>query len=77
MSHSQPHHPSRATHSSGMFLTPSELAHRWKCSLSKLQRLRAQDRGPAFFLDGRTVRYRVEDVERFERDNLRGGEFTR
>lgn len=59
------------------FLTPKELAERWKCSVCKLQRLRAQDRGPAYFHEGRTIRYRMEDVQRFENERKRGGTFTR
>lgn len=55
-------------------LTSRELAQRWGLALHTIENWRAMGRGPTFQLlsskgepGGRFVRYRLEDVEDFER----------
>lgn len=57
-------------------LTSRELARRWGLSPHTLENWRAMRRGPAFQMlsskgesGGRFVRYRLEDVEAFERQS--------
>lgn len=60
--------PSR---SAGPHLTKSELARRWQLSERTLDRWREAGTGPAWMqLNGR-IRYRLEDVDAFERSRLR------
>jgi predicted site-specific integrase-resolvase len=52
-------------------LTRSELARRWQLSGRTLDRWRVAGTGPAWLeLNGR-IRYRLEDVDAFERSRLR------
>jgi predicted site-specific integrase-resolvase len=52
-------------------LTPHELAERWQVSERTLNRWRDLGTGPAWLkLNGR-IRYRLEDVDAFERLRLR------
>ena len=61
----------RASRSPLRHLTQDELAARWRISERTLDRWRALGTGPAWLkLNGR-VRYRLEDVEAFERLRLR------
>lgn len=54
-----------------IFLDQEQLARRWLLSPRTLEKWRCTHRGPAFFkLLGR-VRYRLEDVETFEAENVR------
>jgi excisionase family DNA binding protein len=55
----------------GEILTKEELARRWKVSFSTIERL-AYDRvsGVRHFRIGRQVRFRLRDVEDFEKKNL-------
>lgn len=48
-----------------------ELARRWKLSPRTLERWRWTGEGPKFVKLGGRVVYRLEDVEAFERDNVR------
>lgn len=53
------------------FLTQAELAERWRMSVRTLDRWRDLAKGPPWLtLNGR-IRYRLEDVEAFERSRLR------
>lgn len=47
-------------------LTERMLAQRWHCSVSRLQRWRADGRGPSYLKIGGKVLYRREDVLNFE-----------
>ena len=53
-----------------VFLTPVELAERWKMSTHTLQNWRVQNAGPTFTKmgEGRSgkVLYRLEDIEAYE-----------
>ncbi len=48
-----------------------ELATQWKMSHRTLERWRSEGHGPAYLKLGGRVLYRVEDVETFERAQLR------
>ena len=50
-------------------LTAKELADRWATSVAALANWRSAERGPAYVKLGRRVRYRLDDVERFEREH--------
>jgi len=54
-------------------LTPKELCDRWKISDNTLRKWRVANTGPTYIKlgEGRNseVRYRVEDIESFERSN--------
>lgn len=51
------------------FLSPHEVAKRWKIKKATLDQWRWFGHGPHFFTLGTRIRYRLEDIERFE--NLR------
>ena len=55
-----------------VFLTPAELAGRWKVSGRTLERWRAQGRGPAWTTLGGSIRYRLADVLAYEARQRRG-----
>ena len=54
-------------------LTPEELCERWKIADNTLRKWRVANTGPTYIKlgEGRNseVRYRVEDIESFERSN--------
>lgn len=54
-------------------LTPKELAQRWQVANNTLRKQRVAGKGPKYIKLGESrnseVRYRLEDVEAFERDN--------
>jgi hypothetical protein len=50
-------------------LDQSGLAERWQVSVRTLERWRWQKRGPKYIKVGSRVRYRIEDVENFERSH--------
>jgi len=56
-------------------LTTAQLAERWQMDEKTLSNWRQQGRGPKYIKlgEGRTanVRYRLEDIEAFEKTNLR------
>ena len=54
-------------------LNQVELAARWKISPRTLERWRWTGDGPAFIKIGGRVVYRLEDVETYERTQLRAG----
>ena len=54
-----------------IYLTQAELCGRWRISMRTLEGWRyRQDNGPSFVRIGRSVRYPVEQVEQFERENF-------
>lgn len=48
-------------------LTQRELADRWNKSEATIERYRSDGVGPKYFKIGGAVRYRLEDIEQFER----------
>ena len=55
-------------------LTPRECAEYRRCSLRKLDRERAEGRGPSYVHDNGRIFYRRGDVDAFLAARLRGGE---
>ena len=53
------------------YLTQVELAARWRISPRTLERWRWAGEGPRFIKIGGLVRYRFEDIEGFEAEQLR------
>jgi hypothetical protein len=53
------------------YLTQVELAARWRISPRTLERWRWAGDGPRFIKIGGLVRYRLQDIERFEAEQLR------
>lgn len=55
----------------GIQLSVQDLTKRWDVTSKTLQNWRWKGNGPEFFKVGRTIRYRLEDVESFEIGKLR------
>ncbi len=56
------------------FIDQKNLSHRWGLSERTLERWRFERRGPRYLkLVGKVI-YRVEDIERYEEQNLRDTE---
>lgn len=53
------------------FITPYDLATRWCLPRNTLTQWRWNGRGPEFHKMGRTVRYRLKDIEDFEEEQRR------
>ena len=70
MNQPQIHQPAPPTSTSQSHLTQRELAKRWNKSEGPLERFRSEGIGPRFLKIGGTVRYRLEDIEAYERDCL-------
>jgi hypothetical protein len=51
-------------------LTEQMLALRWHCSTSRLQRWRADQKGPAYLKIGGKVLYRLEDLCQYEKAHI-------
>ena len=51
-------------------LTEQMLALRWHCSTSRLQRWRADQKGPAHLKIGGKVLYRLEDLREYEKAHI-------
>lgn len=51
-------------------LTQRELANRWNKSEATIERYRSDGAGPRFLKIGGAVRYRIIDIEQFERECL-------
>lgn len=49
-----------------LFLTPAELARRWRVSVQTLANWRSRQSGPPYVKLGRRVLYRFSDVETIE-----------
>lgn len=62
---------------SAVFLTPAELAKRWRMDVRTLSNWRVKGRGPAFMKmgEGRNTKvlYREEDISAYEAKSLKGG----
>lgn len=58
-------------------LTQRELADRWNKSEATIERYRSDGVGPRFLKIGGAVRYRLEDIEAFERECLYDNPHTR
>lgn len=54
-------------------LTPRQLATRWSLAVHTLENWRSAGRGPAHLKFGRSVRYRLSDVMRYENEALKPG----
>jgi hypothetical protein len=52
------------------YLSEQSLANRWGFTQRTLQRWRSQNKGPAYINMCGHIRYRKEDIEAFEKDNL-------
>lgn len=52
------------------FLTPKMLSRRWGIAENTLERWRGLDKGPRFAKIGSRVRYRLADVEDYEKHHL-------
>ena len=57
-------------HGTESILTTEALARRWHVSPKTVAGWRARGDGPRFFVIGRSIRYRLEDIEEFERSTL-------
>ena len=57
---------SSATNVGRAVLSERDLAERWLTSRRTLQRWRSGGLGPRFFRVGGTIRYRIEDILKFE-----------
>lgn len=53
-------------------LTQRDLEARWKISGRTLERWRAELYGPAWVTLGGSIRYRLDDIERFEAQHRHG-----
>ncbi|MDC6176298.1 hypothetical protein C2I33_00035 [Ralstonia solanacearum] len=58
-------------------LTQRDLAIRWSKAEATIARYRSDGRGPRFLKIGGAVLYRLEDIERFERESLYGSPSSR
>jgi predicted DNA-binding transcriptional regulator AlpA len=54
----------------GRCISQNELAQRWQISEATLERWRSLRKGPQFLRMGGQVRYRLVDVESYERESL-------
>lgn len=50
------------------FLTPNELADRWKYSPGTLANRRSRGDGPTYIIAGGKVLYPLEEIEKYEKD---------
>jgi hypothetical protein len=66
------HHQDTYT-GSAVMLSERQLAVRWDMSTRTLQRWRADKRGPAWHLLGKTVRYLLSDIAAFEEQSRQDG----
>ncbi len=56
---------------SAPLITPETLADRWNLSIATLSQWRWNGRGPVYLKIGRGILYRLQDVEDFEKCQLR------
>jgi hypothetical protein len=63
-----------------LYLTASDLAHRWSVSLESLRRWRREGRGPKWVKlgesDNALVRYKLDEIVRYEHESLDKGLLT-
>lgn len=59
-----------------IYFTQHDLAARWQLSGRTLERWRAEDYGPVWYVIGGSIRYRLDDIEAFElhRRHAKAGE---
>ena len=57
-------------HSVMVILSEELLAERWFCSVSRIQRWRSENIGPAYLKMGSRILYRVSDIEAYEHSCL-------
>lgn len=50
-------------------MTTEELAKKWKMNPGSLANWRSEKKGPKFVKLGRKVRYKLKDIERFEKSS--------
>ena len=60
-----------------IFLTPRELASRWRMSHKTLEKWRYVKKGPPYVKVGKRIRYHLETIENFERMDFSYTEFFR
>ena len=58
-------------------ITPTQLAARWRTSVSYLANLRSQGKGCSYVKLGRRVVYCEKDVKRYEMDRRVAAEFVK
>lgn len=63
-------HLRKAPPMDGRCISQNELAQRWQISEATLERWRSQHKGPQFLRLGGQVRYRLVDVESYEREKM-------
>ena len=63
-------HLRKDTPMDGRCISQNELAQRWQISEATLERWRSQRQGPQFLRLGGQVRYRLVDVESYERERM-------
>lgn len=56
-----------------VFLTTHDVARRWVMSVRSLEGWRDKGIGPTYYKIGSRVRYRIDDIEKFERRLRLGG----
>jgi excisionase family DNA binding protein len=54
-----------------MYLLPSDLASRLNISSATLQRWRCEGKSPPYIKVGNSIRYRLDDVEKWEEEHYR------
>lgn len=54
-----------------LFITPSELAQRWRISAQTLANWRSAGRGPPYIRLGRGILYRLSEIEALEHEETR------
>lgn len=54
------------------YLTQHDVEDRWQLSGRTLERWRSEDYGPAWYVLGGSIRYRLADIEEFETRHRRG-----
>lgn len=63
-------HLRKAPPMDGRCISQNELAQRWQISEATLERWRSQRKGPQFLRLGGQVRYRLVNVESYERERM-------
>jgi hypothetical protein len=54
------------------FLKPEELAARWRTTIGTLKTQRYRGRGPVYVKNGRSVLYKLSEIEAYEEAQTRG-----
>jgi hypothetical protein len=56
-----------------VFLNQAQLSHRWRISVRSLEKWRSLGKGPPFVKIGGCVRYKLTDIEAWEREQTHIG----